>query len=255
IPRRRPADRTAGSAGGVKEAPRRRRGCLDAAEQPARLKQRAGPAGSAGGGVRLWFEPIDEPLEDGLEAGIVGAGVVADDIDGFAVVVSGLAMVAAGFADHAEAVVAVMDIGEAREQVVGGLFGGIEIAGADHVDHGVGRLGQLVEFIMFMEIAGQGLPARRHRGRLDGTCGTGGGLVTGHAALLVFLAAPAGAGIIPSDFGHLANVISKDGPSVPSRADRRQVPRAVARLRPRPGGLRPRGAVLAMWRRAAFGVV
>jgi hypothetical protein len=48
----------------------------------------------------------------------------ADDGDGFAVVVGGLAMIAAGFADHAEAVVAVMDIGEAREQVVGGLFGG-----------------------------------------------------------------------------------------------------------------------------------
>ena len=53
------------------------------------------------------------------------------------------------------------------------------------------------------------------------TCG---GLVTGHAALLVFLAAAAGAEIIPSDFGHLANFISKDGPSVPSRAGRRQVP-------------------------------
>ena len=38
-------------------------------------------------------------------------------------------MIAAGFADHAEAIVAVMDIGEAREQVAGGLFGGIEIAG------------------------------------------------------------------------------------------------------------------------------
>jgi len=32
---------------------------------------------------------------------------------------------------------AIMDIGEAREQVAGGLLGGIEIAGLDHVDHGV----------------------------------------------------------------------------------------------------------------------
>jgi hypothetical protein len=69
-----------------------------------------------GGGVRLRFEPIDELLEDGLERRIVGVGVVADDVDGFAVVVGGLAMIAAGFADHAEAIVAVMDIGEAREQ-------------------------------------------------------------------------------------------------------------------------------------------
>ena len=36
---------TAGSAGGVKEAPRRRRGCLDAAEHPARLEHRAGLQG------------------------------------------------------------------------------------------------------------------------------------------------------------------------------------------------------------------
>src|SRR5208283_3289468 len=155
-------------------------------------------------GFRLGFEPIDELLEDGLEPGIVVVGVVADDGDGLAVAVGGLAMIAAGFVDHAEAVIAVMDVGEAREQVVGGPFGG------------------------------------------------GGGLVTGHAALLVFLAAPAGAGIIPSDFGHLANVISKDGPSVPSRAGRRQVPRATSRLRPRPRGLRPGGTVPALRWRAAF---
>ena len=130
-------------------------------------------------------------------------------------------MIAAGFTDHAEAVVAVVDIGEADEQVVGGLFGGIEIASLDHVDHGVRRLGQ---FVLFQEMVGQGRPARRRRGRLSGTCGTGGGLVTGQAALLVFLAAAAGAEIIASDFGHLANFISKDGLSVPSRAGRRQVP-------------------------------
>jgi hypothetical protein len=40
-----------------------------------------------------------------------------------------------------------MDIGEAGEQVVGGLFGGIEIAGLDHADHGVGRLGQFIVFL------------------------------------------------------------------------------------------------------------
>src|SRR5271157_2548153 len=183
-----------------------------------------GPAGSAVGSVRLRFQPVDELLEDGFEPGIVVVGVVADDGDGAAVVVGGLAMIAAGFADHAEAVVAVMDIGEAGEQVLGGLLGGIEMAGVNHVDHGVGRLGQFVEFVVFLEIVRQGRLARRWCGRLSGTCGKGGGLVTGHAALLVFLAAAAGAGIIPSDFGHLANFSSKDAPSVPSRAGRRQVP-------------------------------
>jgi hypothetical protein len=141
-------------------------------------------------------------------------------------------MIAAGFADHAEAVVAVVDIGETREQLAGGLFGGIEIAGVHHVDHGVGRLGQFVEFVVFLENAGQGRPARWRRGRMSRARGEGGSLVTGHAALFVFLAAAAGTGIIPSDFGHLANVISRDGPSVPSRAGRRQVPRTAARLRP-----------------------
>jgi len=171
-----------------------------------------GPAGSAGGGVRLGVQAIDELLEDVLERGIVVVGVVADDGDGAAVVVGGLAMIAAGFADHAEAVVAVMDIGEARDQVVGGLLGGIEIAGVNQADHGVGRLGQFVEFVGFLEIVRQGRLARRRRGRLSGTCGKGGGLVTGHAALLVFLAAAAGTGIIPSDFGHLANFLQRTHP-------------------------------------------
>src|ERR1700693_1429794 len=124
------------------------------------------------------FDPLDALLEDGLEPWIVVVGVVADDIDGFAVVVGGLAVIAAGFADHAETVIAVVDIGEAREQAVGGPFGGIEIAGLDHVDHGVGCLGQFVAFIVFLDIAGYRRPARRRRGRLSGTCGTCGGLVT-----------------------------------------------------------------------------
>ena len=171
-----------------------------------------GPAGSAVGGVRLGFQPVDELLEDGFEPGIVVVGVVADDGDGSAVVVGSLAMVAAGFADHAEAVVTVMDIGEAREQVVSCLLGGIEIAGVNHVDHGVGRLGQFVEFVVFLEIVRQGRLARRRRSRLSGMCGKGGGLVTGHAALLVFLAAAAGTGIIPSDFGHPARFLQRTPP-------------------------------------------
>ena len=135
-------------------------------------------------------------MVDGLEGGIVGVGVAADDVDGFAVAVGGLAMIAAGFAHHAEAVVAVMDIGEAREQVPGGLFGGIEIAGLDHVNHGVGRLGQFVAFILFLEIAGQRRPARRHRGRLSGTCGSGGSVVnmpSGTAGQVIKKAAVTGA--------------------------------------------------------------
>ena len=57
-----------------------------------------------------------------------------------------------GFVDRTEAVIAVMDIGEAREQVWwASLFCGIEIAGVDHVDHGVGGLGQFVACVVFLE--------------------------------------------------------------------------------------------------------
>jgi hypothetical protein len=52
---------------------------------PGEAEAGVGAAGSVGGGVRLRFEPIDELLEDGLELGIVGVGVAADDVDGFAV--------------------------------------------------------------------------------------------------------------------------------------------------------------------------
>jgi hypothetical protein len=93
------------------------------------------PAVAASADVRFRFEPIDEPWEDGFKLGIVSIGVGADDSDGFAVIVSDLLMVTAGFADHTEVVVAIVDIGEAREQVVCGLFGGIEIAGLNHIDH------------------------------------------------------------------------------------------------------------------------
>ena len=113
-----------------------------------------GPADSAGAVVSLGLEPVDEALEDFLEPGIVGLGMIADEVDGATIIVRGLAMIAASFADHAETVVAVMDIGEAREQVVGGLLGGIEMAGVNHVDHGVGRLGQFIEFVTFLNIAG-----------------------------------------------------------------------------------------------------
>jgi len=220
------ADLRTGPPGAQAGSRRLRAAGVEALTPPS--TRRGWSSGRAGRGVRLGFEPVDELLEHVLEPGIVVLGMVTDDVDGAAVVVGGLAMIAAGFADHAEAVVAVMDIGEARQQIVGGLLGGIEVAGVNHVDDGVGRLGQFVKFVMFLAIAGQERKERRHRvwlsGQLGGTCGTGGGLIAGHAALFVFLAAIAGAEIIPSDFGHLANFSSKDGPSVPSRAGRHQVP-------------------------------
>jgi len=64
-----------------------------------------------------------------------------------------------------------MDIGEAPEQIVRGPFGGIETAGVNYVDDGVGRFGQVVEFAALLDIAGQGRQMRRHRVLLSGQVG------------------------------------------------------------------------------------
>src|SRR6185312_486937 len=90
--------------------------------------------------------------------------------------------------------------GEARQHVAGGLLGIVEFPGLDESEHGTGRVVQLVAAVV-AEVRMRGGSGRRAGGRL----------VVGHAAALVFLAAAAWAGIIPSDFGHLAKVSSKDG--------------------------------------------
>ena len=71
---RRPDVRTAGSAGGVKEAPRRRRGCLDAGEHPARLGEAVDPGRSVG--CCLGLETIDQVPEVADEVGIVELGIL-----------------------------------------------------------------------------------------------------------------------------------------------------------------------------------
>ena len=48
-----------------------------------------------------------------------------------------------GLVHHAEAVVAVVDLGEPHLEVAGGLLGLVELAGTDEVGRGVGRNGQL----------------------------------------------------------------------------------------------------------------
>jgi hypothetical protein len=61
----------------------------------------------------MWVKPLDELAEDGLDFWIVVVGMVADGGEGLAVVLGCLAMIAAGLANHAETVIAVMDVGEA----------------------------------------------------------------------------------------------------------------------------------------------
>jgi hypothetical protein len=102
-------------------------------------------------------------------------------------------------ADQAEAGVAVMDVGEAVQQFMGGLFRRVELSGVDEIDDGVGCGGQLVVavvaeakmiWVRFERLSGEGLAL----GLLD----------LGQAAALVFFATAAGAGIIPSDLGHFS---------------------------------------------------
>jgi hypothetical protein len=64
--------------------------------------------------------------------------VGADEGGGLAIGVGGLEILAAGLVDHADAVVAVMDLGEAFEEVVGGLLRLVEAAFLDQVGDDVG---------------------------------------------------------------------------------------------------------------------
>ena len=163
---------------------------------------RGGPEGSAGGCPG--FEVVDQSLEVIHEFRVVEIRILMGERDDLAVVVGGLAMVAFGLVQPAETFVAVMDAGEAGQNVVGSLLGLIELLCGDQGEHGVGRVVQIVIAVLAEE--------RREWRRCSAfTRRAGGRLVIGHAAALVFLAAAAGAEIIPSDFGHLANFSSKDG--------------------------------------------
>jgi len=154
----------------------------------------------------MGIEPVDEVTERGRERRIVVVGVLADEGDDLSVVVGSLAAIAPGLADHAEPVVAVMGVREAREEIVRGLLGRVELAGLDEVDHGVGSLGQFVEAVIgVQEGLEEAWPAGgccRCLGSLIGSRGAGGRRVLREAALLVLLATAAGARIIPSDLGH-----------------------------------------------------
>ena len=67
------------------------------------------------------------------------------EVEQFAVVRGGQLLVTASLGDHAEAVVAVVDVRVAHQQVIGGGLRLVELAGADHVDD---RVGCLVEAVV-----------------------------------------------------------------------------------------------------------
>jgi hypothetical protein len=148
-------------------------------------------------------------VEDGLEVGLVVVGVGSNEVDDFAIAVGCLAVVASGLVDHAEAIPAVVHVGEAFEQIVRRLLRLVELAGMDEVDGSVGCGRELVFGVVQVVCGGE--PVGDFRGDVADLppwrrCGGGeralGFLVLGEATALVFLATATGAGIIASGFGH-----------------------------------------------------
>jgi hypothetical protein len=116
---------------------------------------------------------------------------------------------------HAEAIIAVVHLGEPHQEIAGGLLGLVELAGTDEVGSGVGRDGQLV----IISVLGAEESRRDGGFHLTKVLGMRGGafsalgislgkllafdrFLLGKATLFVLVATAAGAGIIASGFGH-----------------------------------------------------
>src|SRR5258706_8499500 len=67
-----------------------------------------------------------------------------------------LTVVATGLIDHAEAIVAVVHVGEPHQEIARSLLGLVELAGTDEFGGGVGRDGQFV----LVSVLGAGEPRR-----------------------------------------------------------------------------------------------
>jgi hypothetical protein len=79
-----------------------------------------------------------------LEAGLVVVGVLPDECDHLPVTVGSLTVLATGLIDHAEAIVAIVHVGEQQQEIADGLLGLVELAGTDEFGSGVGRDGEFV---------------------------------------------------------------------------------------------------------------
>ena len=151
-----------------------------------------------------------------LEAGLVLVGMSTDEVDDLAVVVGGLLVVATRFIDHPQSIIAVVNFGEAYEEIPCRLFSLVEFAIVDHIDDGVGCVGQFIGVIVTAEIAMSMIVVVMMVGRggesfgggleEDGALGT---LIFLEAAALVFLPAAAVARIVASDlqFGHRGSIL------------------------------------------------
>src|SRR5487761_2621359 len=192
-------------------------------------------------------EAIHELDEYVLEAGLVVVGVLLDERNHLSVAVGGLLLVATGLIDHAEAIVAIVHVGEQQQEITGGLLGLVELAGTDEFGSGIGRDGE------FVSVIGAG-EARRdggfHLTKVQAMRGGGFGgafsaprfgfgkllardrFLLGKAAFLVLVATAARAGIIASGLGHCGQHLraEEDASFVQRPVGRRHIPRAAARL-------------------------
>lgn len=103
---------------------------------------RGGPEGSAAG--CLSFDVGDQFLEVIHEFRVVILWFLDGERDDLAVTVDRLAMVPFGLVQPAKALIAVMDVGEAGENVVGAPFSLIELLRLDQSKHRIGRIIQIV---------------------------------------------------------------------------------------------------------------
>jgi len=129
---------------------------------------------------------------------------------------------AAGLVDNSQSIVAIVDFGEAHEEIPCSLFGFVEFAVVDHIDDCVGRGGEFIGVIVAKSVAAEiavsvvvvmvGSGGESIGGGLgeDSALGT---LILIEAAALVFLSAAAMARIVASDLdlGHGGLGFYQDG--------------------------------------------
>ena len=149
-----------------------------------------------------------QAVEGGFELGLELVGMSTDEVDDLTVVIRGLFVVAACFVDHPQSIVAVVDLGEAHEEIPCCLFGFIEFAVADHIDDRIGCGGEFIGVIIAKRVAAEiavsvvvivmMVRGGESLAREDSALGT---LILLEAAALVFLSATAVARIVASDLG------------------------------------------------------
>jgi hypothetical protein len=122
-----------------------------------------------------------------------------DEVRGLAVVLSRPRPVATGRGHHRDPFEPVVHVGIAGEEVLCRLFGLIETARIDEIDHRVGRLVEAVVLEDNFKWRDRWRGIRR-RGRRSFGCS--GGFVAGQTAAFVFLSAAAGTWVVAPNLGH-----------------------------------------------------